>query len=74
LLLSINYSATPYAEHGLSKLRGRLSSRNAALDQLEPKTGLRLDLIGMSFDLKEKGNQLFKEGDFIGAEDLYSQA
>ncbi|KAK1139287.1 hypothetical protein N8T08_001133 [Aspergillus melleus] len=28
----------------------------------------------MSFELKEKGNQLFKEGDYSGAEDLYSQA
>ncbi|THC97758.1 hypothetical protein EYZ11_002740 [Aspergillus tanneri] len=28
----------------------------------------------MSFELKEKGNQLFKSGDFNGAEDLYSQA
>ena len=28
----------------------------------------------MSFALKDKGNQLFKEGDYNGAEDLYSQA
>ncbi|OJJ46735.1 hypothetical protein ASPZODRAFT_97204 [Penicilliopsis zonata CBS 506.65] len=28
----------------------------------------------MSFELKEKGNQLFKEGDYSGAEELYSQA
>ncbi|GIJ88756.1 hypothetical protein Asppvi_007683 [Aspergillus pseudoviridinutans] len=28
----------------------------------------------MSFELKEKGNQLFKEGDYNGAEELYSQA
>ncbi|KAI9041031.1 putative U-box domain protein [Aspergillus affinis] len=28
----------------------------------------------MSFELKEKGNLLFKEGDYSGAEDLYSQA
>ncbi|KAL4897887.1 hypothetical protein BDV59DRAFT_198148 [Aspergillus ambiguus] len=27
-----------------------------------------------SFELKEKGNQLFKQGDFDGAEDLFSQA
>jgi hypothetical protein len=25
-------------------------------------------------ELKEKGNQLFKQGDFSGAEDLFSQA
>ncbi|KAJ9302150.1 hypothetical protein DTO271G3_1016 [Paecilomyces variotii] len=28
----------------------------------------------MSFELKEKGNQLYKEGDYSGAEELYSQA
>ncbi|OGM43160.1 putative U-box domain protein [Aspergillus bombycis] len=28
----------------------------------------------MAFELKEKGNQLFKEGDYNGAEELYSQA
>jgi hypothetical protein len=28
----------------------------------------------MSFELKEKGNQLFKEGDYAGAEEMYSQA
>ncbi|PYH90803.1 hypothetical protein BO71DRAFT_412282, partial [Aspergillus ellipticus CBS 707.79] len=28
----------------------------------------------MSFELKEKGNQLFKEGDYSGAEEMYSQA
>ncbi|PKY01481.1 U-box domain protein [Aspergillus campestris IBT 28561] len=28
----------------------------------------------MSFELKDKGNRLFKEGDYSGAEDLYSQA
>ncbi|KAL1969961.1 hypothetical protein VTN77DRAFT_7471 [Rasamsonia byssochlamydoides] len=28
----------------------------------------------MSFELKEKGNQLFKEGDYAGAEDMFSQA
>jgi len=28
----------------------------------------------MSYELKEKGNQLFKEGDYAGAEELYSQA
>ncbi|KAL4917282.1 hypothetical protein BDW62DRAFT_87068 [Aspergillus aurantiobrunneus] len=28
----------------------------------------------MSFELKEKGNQLYKEGDYNGAEELYSQA
>ncbi|KAL4931311.1 putative U-box domain protein [Aspergillus undulatus] len=28
----------------------------------------------MSFELKEKGNQLFKDGDYNGAEELFSQA
>ncbi|BCR88057.1 putative U-box domain protein [Aspergillus chevalieri] len=28
----------------------------------------------MAFELKEKGNQLFKEGDYNGAEDYFSQA
>ncbi|KAI9934724.1 hypothetical protein ASPWEDRAFT_44204 [Aspergillus wentii DTO 134E9] len=28
----------------------------------------------MSFELKDKGNRLFKDGDYNGAEDLYSQA
>ncbi|KAL4871816.1 hypothetical protein BDV12DRAFT_163163 [Aspergillus spectabilis] len=28
----------------------------------------------MSFELKEKGNQLYKDGDYNGAEELYSQA
>ncbi|KAL2834436.1 hypothetical protein BDW59DRAFT_137871 [Aspergillus cavernicola] len=28
----------------------------------------------MSFELKERGNQLYKEGDYNGAEELYSQA
>jgi len=28
----------------------------------------------MSFELKEKGNRLFKEGDYNGAEDYFSQA
>lgn len=28
----------------------------------------------MSYELKEKGNLLFKEGDYNGAEELYSQA
>ncbi|KKK17985.1 hypothetical protein P175DRAFT_0510631 [Aspergillus ochraceoroseus IBT 24754] len=28
----------------------------------------------MSFELKERGNQLFKEGDYNGAEEFYSQA
>jgi STIP1 homology and U-box containing protein 1 len=28
----------------------------------------------MSFELKEKGNQLFKEGDYVSAEEMFSQA
>lgn len=28
----------------------------------------------MSYELKEKGNLLFKEGDYNGAEELYSLA
>lgn len=28
----------------------------------------------MSFEFKEKGNQLFKEADYAGAEEMYSQA
>jgi hypothetical protein len=28
----------------------------------------------MSFELKEKGNLLFKDGDYTGAEEMYSQA
>ena len=28
----------------------------------------------MSLELKEKGNHLFKEGDYDGAEKLFSQA
>lgn len=27
-----------------------------------------------SYELKEKGNQLFKEGDYSGAEEAYSEA
>lgn len=28
----------------------------------------------MSFTFKEKGNNLFKDGDYAGAEEMYSQA
>lgn len=27
-----------------------------------------------AYELKERGNALFKEGDYVGAEELFSQA